>query len=269
MISATCNGVSYFQFSSLTRFSYLDHGIFTRNTGYSQPPYASLNISYGIGDKDEAVARNRNTIEEIMRADEMIYLNQVHGGDIAVLDSPGQPTHHPSNPEPLTADAAVTNRPGHYLLVQVADCQSVLLFEPLQQVVANVHSGWRGSIGNILGRTVEAMVQNFDCRADRILAGISPSLGPCCAEFIHYKTEIPREFWPYKDPNHHFDFWALSVDQLVKAGILAENIESSQICTRCRTDDFFSYRAKKTTGRFAAVIGLKGMSNDKTQSKNR
>lgn len=262
MISATCNGVSYFQFSSLTRFSDIDHGIFTRNTGYSQPPFASLNISYGIGDKDKAVARNRDMIEEIMRADEMTYLDQVHGCDIAVLDGSGKPAHHRLNPGLLTADAAVTNRPGNYLFIQVADCQSVLLYEPLQQVVANVHSGWRGSIGNIIGRTVAAMVDNFDCRPDRILAGIGPSLGPCCAEFIHYRTEIPKGFWPYKDPNNHFDFWAISVDQLVKAGVLAENVESSQMCTRCRTDVFFSYRAEKTTGRFAAVIGLKGMTND-------
>ena len=262
MISATCSGISYFQFSSLTRFADIDHGIFTRNTGYSQPPFTSLNISYGIGDKDKAVARNRDIIEEIMRADEITYLNQVHGCDIAMFDRyPQLPDHNLANPGSLTADAAVTNRPGNYLLIQVADCQSVLLYEPSQQVVANVHSGWRGSIGNIVGRTVEAMARNFGCRPDRILAGIGPSLGPCCAEFIHYRTEIPSEFWPYKDPNDHFDFWALSVDQLAKAGVLAENIESSQMCTRCRTDVFFSYRAEKTTGRFAAVIGLKRMKN--------
>jgi hypothetical protein len=106
------------------------------------------------------------------------------------------------------------------------------------------------------------MQQHFGCRPNRILAGIGPSLGPCCAEFINYKTEIPREFWRYKGPDDHFDFWAISFDQLLNAGVRAKHIESSQICTRCRTDEFFSYRAEKTTGRFAAVIGLKQMNND-------
>jgi copper oxidase (laccase) domain-containing protein len=101
------------------------------------------------------------------------------------------------------------------------------------------------------------MQQHFGCHPGAILAGIGPSLGPCCAEFINYKAEIPKEFWCYKDPDDHFDFWAISSDQLLNAGVLAKHIESSQICTRCRTDEFFSYRAEKTTGRFAAVIGLK------------
>jgi YfiH family protein len=196
-----------------------------------------------------------------MGADEMTYLKQVHGCDIAVLRRHPQPNHNPANPAPLTADAAVTDRLGNYLLVQVADCQSVLMYEPGRQVVANVHSGWRGSIGNIIDRTVEAMQQNFGCRPDRILAGIGPSLGPCCAEFINYRTEIPKRYWLYKDSDDHFDFWTLSVDQLINAGVPEENIETSQMCTRCRTDEFFSYRAEKTTGRFAAVIGLKQMNN--------
>ena len=261
MISVTCNGASYYQFNNLVQFSDIDHGIFTRSAGYSQPPFASLNISYGIGDEEKTVAINRTIIAGIMGADEMTYLNQVHGCEIAVFGPHRQPIHNPANPEPLTADAAVTDRLGNYLLIQVADCQSVLMYEPVRQVVANVHNGWRGSIGNIIGRTVEAMQQNFGCRPDRILAGIGPSLGPCCAEFIHYRTEIPKEFWHYKDPNDHFDFWALSVDQLINAGVLSDNIESSQMCTRCQTDEFFSYRAEKNTGRFAAVIGLKQMNN--------
>ncbi len=150
----------------------------------------------------------------------------------------------------------MTDIAGRNLVIQVADCQAVLLYEPARRVVANAHCGWRGSIQNIIGRTVEVMKQDFGCRPDLILAGIGPSLGPCCAEFINYDTEIPKEFWQYKGLNRYFDFWALSRDQLKTAGVAANNIESSRICTRCHTDEFFSYRAEGTTGRFAAVIGL-------------
>jgi YfiH family protein len=165
-------------------------------------------------------------------------------------------------PQALIADAVVTDRSENYLVIQVADCQSVLMYEPVRRVVANVHSGWRGSIQNIIGCTVDAMKQYFGCSPDDILAGIGPSLGPCCAQFINYETEIPKEFWDYKDPDDHFDFWAISTDQLMKAGVRERNIESSQMCTRCRTEEFFSFRAEKTTGRFASVIGLKGMKNE-------
>ena len=257
MISAIRNGASYFQFENLAQLAGIDHGIFTRNAGHSQPPFASLNVSYGIGDEDKAVARNRELISGIMGAGEMTYIHQVHGREIAVLGRHQKAHNNPVAARPLVADAVVTDQSENYLVVQVADCQSVLMYEPTRQVVANVHSGWRGSIQNIVGRTVDTMKQHFGCSPNDILAGIGPSLGPCCAEFINYETEIPEEFWGYKDSDDHFDFWAISSDQLMKSGVPERNIESSQMCTRCRTEIFYSYRAEKTTGRFAAVIGLK------------
>ena len=155
------------------------------------------------------------------------------------------------------ADALITDVPGIRLLIQTADCQAVMLFDPQKRVVANIHCGWRGSLLNIIGRTLLEMSREFDCRPKHIQAGIGPSLGPCCAEFVNFQTEIPADFWGYKDARDHFDFWAVSCDQMKRAGVAAENIDVSRICTRCRTDEFYSYRAEKTTGRFAAVIGLK------------
>jgi YfiH family protein len=262
MKSATRNGTSYYQFENLAQFSGVDHGIFTRNAGHSQAPFASLNVSYGIGDEDKAVARNRELISGVMGTGEMTYIRQVHGREVAVLGCDQKAENSPVAPQALIADAVVTDRSENYLVIQVADCQSVLMYEPVRRVVANVHSGWRGSIQNIIGCTVDAMKQYFGCSPDDILAGIGPSLGPCCAQFINYETEIPKEFWDYKDPDDHFDFWAISTDQLMKAGVRERNIESSQMCTRCRTEEFFSFRAEKTTGRFASVIGLKGMKNE-------
>jgi len=257
MISATRNGTAYYQFENLGQIPGVEHKIFTRNAGHSQPPFASLNVSYGIGDDQKAVAGNRALISGIMGTGEMTYLHQVHGREIALLSRDRKAENHPAAARPLIGDAVVTDRSRTYLVVQVADCQPVLMVDPIRRVVANVHSGWRGSIQNIIGRTVEAMQRHFGCRPEAILAGIGPSLGPCCAEFINWQTEIPKAFWGYKDAGDHFDFWAISSDQLLKAGVPQRNIESSRMCTRCRTEDFFSYRAEKITGRFAAVIGLK------------
>jgi YfiH family protein len=257
MNSVNCNGVSYYQFKNLARLGDIGHGIFTRNSGCSKPPFASLNVSHGIGDEINAVEKNRESIANVMGADAMTYIDQVHGSEIAILGRDPSFGKNPARMQPITADAVVTDLPGNYLVIQVADCQSVLMCEPGRRVVANVHSGWRGSIANIIGRTVDVMVRQFGCKPGRIQAAIGPSLGPCCAEFVNYKTEISGEFWRYRDANNHFDFWAISADQLNAAGVPEEHIESSRICTRCRTDEFFSYRAEKITGRFAAVIGMK------------
>ena len=67
---------------------------------------------------------------------------------------------------------------------------------------------------------------------------------------------IPSKFWTYKQGANHFDFWSISRDQLRESGVVQKNIYSSNVCTKCNTDAFFSYRGENTTGRFAAVIGL-------------
>ena len=68
--------------------------------------------------------------------------------------------------------------------------------------------------------------------------------------------EIPKIFGQYKTPTDHFDFWAISRDQLADAGVPGQNIEISNVCTRCNSAVFFSYRGEGRTGRFASIIGL-------------
>jgi hypothetical protein len=100
------------------------------------------------------------------------------------------------------------------------------------------------------------MVSNYNSSPSDIVAGIGPSLGQCCAEFTNYTLELPEPFWKYKNNNNHFDFWRLSFDQLCGAGVLKENIQISQLCTKCNQDLFFSYRRDKVTGRLANIISL-------------
>jgi YfiH family protein len=257
LIHRKINGVHFYQFSHLAACADISHGVFTRDGGCSPPPFNSLNVSHGVGDDDVWVEKNRRTVGDCFRGAELVFARQVHGRQVLFIpDFPERPQADPPPAEPIAGDAMVTDQPNKYLVIQVADCQSVLLYEPVRRVVANVHCGWRGSIKNIIGRTVAAMAQQLDCKSGNIIAGIGPSLGPCCAEFINYKTEIPRSYWNYKDSNHHFDLWSLSRDQLVDAGVPLKNIESSGVCTRCRAEEFFSYRTQKVTGRFAAVIGI-------------
>ena len=251
------NGVSFYQFSILKNIPGLYHAVFTRKDGVSHKPFQSLNASYGVGDTAENVDRNRTLIKECIQASELLFVRQVHGTDILMLSEHHDFRNDSHAEGPPVGDAIITDRKGIFLAVQVADCQPVLLYDCNRKIAAIVHVGWRGSVANILGLTVTAMQTEFAAAPGDIVAGIGPSLGPCCAEFIHYRQELPKSFLPYKDNNHHFNFWAISRDQLLDAGLAAENIFLSNLCTRCNTDQFFSYRGESTTGRFAAVIGLR------------
>lgn len=253
-------------FSCFSDIPHLVHGVFFRRGGVSRPPFDSLNVGFSTGDDPAAVSENRNRILSWLRMPRAVFLHQVHGSEVLVLprDETIDPDRfwapgHPATGTALTADAVVTDQTGLALVIQVADCQAVMLADPHKHVIANVHSGWRGSVANIIGRCVDIMIGRFGCDPQQILAGISPSLGPCCAEFIHYKQEIPQNLWQYKHPEKAvFDFWALSVDQLLAKGLILDHISGMNLCTRCRPDLFFSFRKEKTTGRFACAIGLLG-----------
>jgi len=255
MISRRENGVPFFEFPHLARLPGICHGVFTRKGGSSLGTYAALNVGRGLGDQPEAVALNRARISRCLGNLRLVFIRQVHGDDVVVLKNGAPSAADPDTPP--TGDAVVTDIPRTGLVIQTADCQAVMLCDPRKGVAANVHSGWRGSIRNIIGKTVHTMTSCFGCDPRDIRAGIGPSLGPCCGEFIHYRNEIPKEFWKYKGEGHHFDFWSASRDQLSNAGIPGENIFTSRLCTRCRTDLFFSYRGEGATGRLAMVIGLK------------
>lgn len=252
LLRQTHDGLCWMQFSGLTGIKGVWHGIFLRLGGVSPMPFDSLNVGAGTGDSVENVMANRGRLAAVLPSGTLHMVHQVHG--TSVLEIP--PSSGGGQAALPQADAMICRSPDHFLMIQVADCQAVMLVDPIRKVVANVHSGWRGSIGNIIATTIAAMKARHHCRPEHIIAAVGPSLGPCCAEFIHYKEEIPPEFWPYRGSRNHFDFWAVSRDQLATAGVKRENIHLSRICTRCNPHLFFSYRAQKRTGRFAAVIGL-------------
>ncbi len=256
MIPNDSNKVPIFEFPHMAGCSGIMHGIFSRNGGVSMEPYKSLNVSFSNGDDREHVAGNRDLISQCFNNKTLVFANQVHGTAIHVLSQQKDSGCKGDSDRIAFCDAIVTDMPGKMLVIQVADCQSVLLYDSKKRVIANVHSGWRGSISGIIGKTIKVMEEKFGCRGPDVFAGIGPSLGPCCAEFIHFRNEIPEKFWKYKDNSDHFDFWSISYDQLCSAGVLPENIYASKVCTKCNTDQFFSYRGEGVTGRFAAVIGL-------------
>lgn len=252
LVAAGLDDLPLLQFTHLSRQAGLAHGITTREGGVSRPPHDRLNLSFAGTDAAEAVSANRRRLRAALGAGRLVFLRQVHGATVLPLRNTP-----PEGGGPVgTADAVVTNQAGLMLTILVADCQAVLLFDPRRRVAANVHSGWRGSIVDIIGATLAVMVDDYGCRPADILAGVGPSLGPCCAEFVNYRKEIPESLWNYRVNANHFDFWALSHDQLTAAGVASANIRLAGICTRCHSDRYFSYRAGHQTGRFAAVIGM-------------
>jgi len=229
---------------------------FDRHQGTSASPYASLNCSFGVGDQIEMVQINRQMMKQSLGISRLVSARQVHGDQIlGILETPDR------DQEMEGIDALMTDRRDVGLMIQHADCQAILLHDPVQSAIAAVHCGWRGSVLRIIEKTVGRMNTSYQSRPEDIQASISPSLGPCCAEFINHNQELPVSFLAFQQRRNYFDFWQISRSQLMKAGLQPEKINIAEICTCC-SPDFFSYRQARrkgdgTTGRNCSIIALR------------
>ncbi|HBI15234.1 MAG TPA: copper oxidase [Desulfobulbaceae bacterium] len=217
------------------------HGMLNREGGNSPPPFASMNLSYGVGDRPDNVAANRQLVKQALGATFLVSAGQVHGDRIFCVEETDQ------DMEVQGYDALMTNRSGIGLLIQQADCQAVLLHDPDRNAVAAIHCGWRGNVCNIIATVVERMRREYRSDPRSLHALISPSLGPCCAEFKDFTNEFPPELHCFQDRPHYFDLWRLSAVQLTGAGVITEHIEIMGICTAC-SPEYFSYRRSRRKG---------------------
>lgn len=231
------------------------HGFFDRLGGVGSGPFAGLNVSLSVGDDEQTVLENREALKQCLGVDTLLTARQVHGEEIYCLS-------HGVTGDTMAgeADSLITNQPGVGLLIQQADCQGVLLYDPVRRVIGAVHCGWRGSVAGLIGATVSMMERVFDCRAVDMYGAVSPSLGPCCSEFVNHAVELPAEFGPFQVRQNYFDFWQISHYQLCQAGLRPEAVSVAAVCTSC-SSDYFSYRracreAEGVTGRNCSVIAL-------------
>ena len=233
-----------------SHLSAISAATFSRHGGASEAPYHSRNVGLHVGDDQTLVLRNRALLKAELGLPRLVSAKQVHGDSILNVDwLPAADVEHSGY------DALMTNIPGVGLMIQQADCQAVMLYDPEHGAVANIHSGWRGSVQNIIAKTVVAMTAAYGTRPASLFAAVSPSLGPCCGEFVNYQQELPLAFHGYQIEPKHFDFWAISRDQPRDCGVRREQIEIAGCCTAC-DGNYSSDRPYKVTGRFASVIGM-------------
>ena len=246
-------GLPCYRSPLLAAFPEVVHGFYLRQGGVSPEPFHSLNLSLAVGDQPTLVVHNRDLVQQALGLTALVSAHQAHGCRESLVTG--------ANAAPATeiaeADILLTSQPGLGLLIKQADCQAVMLYDPVRRVAANVHAGWRGQVQNVLGEAVTRLQKTFGSRPEDLVAAISPSLGPCCAEFRNFRQEFPPELWSYQVRPTYFDLWALSRDQLIAAGLKPRQIDLAGLCTSCRGDLFFSYRREHRTGRQGAVIALR------------
>ncbi len=193
--------------------------------------------------------------QKLTRPKASITVRQVHGDQVCRITDDVLPSlsdgHVPG--ASMTGDALMTDRPDVLIMVSTADCVPVLLFDPVAGVVAAVHAGWRGTLLNICSKVVREMGFHYGTEPKNLIAGIGPSIGPCCYQVEEdVFGEVVRSY-PYghevvvqqDNGKAMLHLGWLNRFQLEEVGLLPENIAAAGRCTFCSPDDFYSYRRDK------------------------
>jgi YfiH family protein len=240
----------------LSPYKNLLHAYSTRVDGHS---IFGNNLAYHVNDTREDVDKNQNELAVRLgySFEQLVHMKQVHGDQIVNISS-----SFPRDKIPV-CDALITQEKNRPLMVMVADCIPVLIYDPVQEVIAVVHAGRAGVFSEIIPKSIEMMIQDYRSNAEDILVHLGPSIHKCCYEIgAEIAEEAERSGYDYaihKKGNRYFLHLLAIVDRQLKgSGIKQENIEVSDYCTACSTDIFYSYRAENNKcGRFAGIMMLK------------
>ncbi|MEU6670528.1 peptidoglycan editing factor PgeF [Streptomyces sp. NPDC046727] len=230
------------------------HFAFTdRWGGVSAAPYEELNLGGAVGDAPEAVRGNRELAAKSLDLDPglVVWMNQVHGADVAVVDEPWGERPVPE------VDAIVTARRGLALAVLTADCVPVLLADPVARIAAAAHAGRPGMVKGVVPAAVRAMVE-LGAEPGRIVARTGPAV---CGRCYEVPEAMRAEVADVEPAAHAETSWGTpAVD--VSAGVHAQldrlgvrDRAQSPVCT-LESGDHFSYRRDRTTGRLAGYVWL-------------
>lgn len=261
MIRHQPNGIAYYTFASLDAFGDIVHAITTRHGGVSTGRYASLNLTTGTGDDPVAVRENLDRICGVLglRREDLVSPNQRHTANVRRIEQADRGQVYTGY------DVFVTDQPGVPLVLRYADCTPVVIYDPVRRAAAVIHSGWRGTVQGAARAAVDALAQEYGSRPADMVAGVGPSIGPCCYEVGDDVVSAVRSAFDRPDEllhaqpgktRRHFDLWAANRRWLIDAGV--RQVEVAEQCTACRVDEFYSYRAEQgKTGHFAAVMALR------------
>jgi YfiH family protein len=185
----------------------------------------------------------------------ILKLRQVHSGIVRDMDDTT------AAGDPVEGDAAVTGIRGALLGVQTADCVPILIADNAGNCVAAIHAGWRGTASRISALTVARLTAKFAVQAKDLIAAIGPHIGVCCYEVGPEVVEAIHEPGAFERrpewSKPHLNLTAANRDQLLSAGLTADRIEATSLCTRCRGDLFYSYRREgESAGRMLSIIGI-------------
>ena len=247
----------------------VEHCFTTRLGGVSEGVCSTLNLSFSRGDDPAAVMENYRRVAKTFEktADDFVCTDQTHTTNVLQVGKK-EKGYGVTREKPYTdVDGLITVEPGVILSTFYADCVPLYFVDPVHKAIGLSHSGWRGTVGRMGQKTLEAMNIAYGTRPEEVIAAIGPSICQDCYEISadvaeHFYEEFPdhgEEILINKgNGKYQLDLWKTNEIVLLEAGIMPEHLAVTNICTCCNAEVLFSHRASHgKRGNLAAFLMLK------------
>ena len=248
----------YYTIPSFEETELVNHAFTTRD----------VNLGFNTIDSDEKVLDDFKIMCKELETtiEDSVLSAQTHKTDIKIVNNADRGKGLVKDRDYKDIDGLVTDETNLALFTFYADCVPLFFLDPRKKVIAVAHGGWKGTVGKIAGKMIETMKNNYGSDAKDILVGVGPSIGSCCYEvskdvydkFRASFKDISNILEQTSEEKWKLDLWQANKTVLEESGVPSENITTSNICTSCNNDTFFSYRKEDgKTGRMSAAIMLK------------
>jgi YfiH family protein len=268
------DGLKYLVFPRIEQLGFVEHLFSTRLGGVSKGCYSECNLSYTRGDVKEAVDENYRRVSDALghgrSLEDFVCTFQTHTTNIRVVTEEDRGKGPFKLRDYTDIDGLITNVPGLILGSFHADCPPVYIIDPVNKAIGLVHSGWKGTRGEISGKALDEMARCYGTKPSDCICAVGPSIcGDCyeigedvAGEFAKsYSEEILKEkeiLIPYPGGKYRLHLWRAIQYTLESWGVLPENILITDICTRCNPELLFSHRIHgEKRGNLCAFLAIK------------
>lgn len=243
-------------FPLLEQFDFVGHCFTTREGGVSSGIFESMNLSFTRGDEETAVFANYERLAKALgvEAEQFVCSHQTHTTNVRRVSKEDLGMGVTKERTYEDVDGLITNEPGVVLSTFYADCVPLYFVDPVHKAIGLSHSGWRGTVGRMGLRTLEAMKEAFGTKPKDVYAAVGPSI---CQECYEISRDVAEEFmkefpqhqeeilWQKSEEKFHLDLWKCNEIVLTEAGILPEHLAVTNLCTCCNPKLLFSHRASQ------------------------
>ncbi|MBR1901109.1 MAG: peptidoglycan editing factor PgeF [Lachnospiraceae bacterium] len=278
-------GVEWFSFPILDQFDFIVNGYSTRVGGVSTGDVGQMNLSLARevamhmeASEEESRAKVRENHERLASAigyttDALIFSNQTHTDNIRIMQDIDRGNGFTKPNEYHDTDGMMTDITGQALMTFYADCVPLLIVDPVHKAIANVHSGWRGTIKGIGAKAVRMMHEVYGSDPSKMVAAIGPSI---CMDCFEVSKDVAEKFLDKYDASvskkmvregrltetgeqkYHVDLQLACMENFLEAGLKKQNVSVPDLCTSCNMEYLFSHRASRgRRGNQAAVLMLR------------